>query len=165
LYVPGTGWTSYTPLHWVPFSSPPTTRRATVEVFEPYSIRGGKMLIMTWRKHKFMRWNRQQRLFQNAVTTVKRNTSIVAMVVIIRNGTHKNHGRPIPTRITKTVLHIVKVFFTAVRRSREHSEFHTRKNASANSVHSSTYISLPVHVAVVVVVVVVIPAAIKFHVR
>jgi hypothetical protein len=25
----------YTPRHWVPFSSPPTARRATVEVFEP----------------------------------------------------------------------------------------------------------------------------------
>jgi hypothetical protein len=29
------GWTSYTPMHWVPFSSPPTTRRATAEVFDP----------------------------------------------------------------------------------------------------------------------------------
>jgi hypothetical protein len=28
LNSPGTGWTSYTPRHWVPFSSPPTTRRA-----------------------------------------------------------------------------------------------------------------------------------------
>jgi hypothetical protein len=32
LYPPGTGWPSYTPRHWVPFSSPPTTRRATAEV-------------------------------------------------------------------------------------------------------------------------------------
>jgi hypothetical protein len=37
LYPPGTGWPSYTPRHWVPFSSPPTTRRATVELFEPAS--------------------------------------------------------------------------------------------------------------------------------
>jgi hypothetical protein len=41
LYPPGTGWPSYTPRHWVPFSSPPTTRRAMVEVFEPASTRGG----------------------------------------------------------------------------------------------------------------------------
>jgi hypothetical protein len=34
LYPPGTGWPSYTPRHWVPFSSPPKTRRATVEEFE-----------------------------------------------------------------------------------------------------------------------------------
>jgi hypothetical protein len=34
LYPPGTGWPSYTPRHWVPFSSPPTTHRATVEVFD-----------------------------------------------------------------------------------------------------------------------------------
>jgi hypothetical protein len=39
LYPPGTGWPSYTPGHWVPFSSPLTTRRATVEVFEPASTR------------------------------------------------------------------------------------------------------------------------------
>jgi hypothetical protein len=33
LYLPGTEWPSYTPRHWFPFSSPPTTRRAAVEVF------------------------------------------------------------------------------------------------------------------------------------
>jgi hypothetical protein len=37
LYPPGTGWPSYTPRHWVPFSSPPATLRATVEVFDPAS--------------------------------------------------------------------------------------------------------------------------------
>jgi hypothetical protein len=31
---------SYTPRHWVPFLLPPTTRRATVEVFVPASILG-----------------------------------------------------------------------------------------------------------------------------
>jgi hypothetical protein len=40
LYPPGTGWPSYNPMHWVPFSSSPTTHRATVEVFEPTSTRG-----------------------------------------------------------------------------------------------------------------------------
>jgi hypothetical protein len=39
LYPPGTGWTSYTPRDRFPFSSPPTTRRATVEVFDPASTR------------------------------------------------------------------------------------------------------------------------------
>jgi hypothetical protein len=37
LYPSETGWLSYIPRHWVPFSSPPTTRRATVDVFEPAS--------------------------------------------------------------------------------------------------------------------------------
>jgi hypothetical protein len=32
-YPPGTGWPSYTPGHWVPFTSSLMTRRATVEVF------------------------------------------------------------------------------------------------------------------------------------
>jgi hypothetical protein len=39
LYPPGTGCRSYTPRHWVPFSSP-TTRRAMMEVLEPTSTRG-----------------------------------------------------------------------------------------------------------------------------
>jgi hypothetical protein len=40
LYPPGTGWPSYTPTHCFPFSSPPTTRRSTVEVLEPASTWG-----------------------------------------------------------------------------------------------------------------------------
>jgi hypothetical protein len=40
LYPPGTGWPSYNHRHWVSFSSPPTTRRARMEVFEPASTRG-----------------------------------------------------------------------------------------------------------------------------
>jgi hypothetical protein len=42
LYPPGTGWPGYTPRHLVPFLSPPTTRRATVEAFEPASTRATK---------------------------------------------------------------------------------------------------------------------------
>jgi hypothetical protein len=37
LYPPGTRRPGYTPRPWVPFSSPPTIRRATVEVFDPAS--------------------------------------------------------------------------------------------------------------------------------
>jgi hypothetical protein len=37
LYPPGTGWPSYNPRHWVPFSSPYTTRRSIMEVFKPTS--------------------------------------------------------------------------------------------------------------------------------
>jgi hypothetical protein len=40
LYPRGRPWPNYIPRHWVPFSSPPTTRRATVEVFEPASTGG-----------------------------------------------------------------------------------------------------------------------------
>jgi hypothetical protein len=35
VYRPGTEWPSYTLRHWVPFQSPPTARRATVEIFIP----------------------------------------------------------------------------------------------------------------------------------
>jgi hypothetical protein len=40
LYPSGTGSPSHTPRHWVPFSLPPTSRRDTVEVFEPVSTLG-----------------------------------------------------------------------------------------------------------------------------
>jgi hypothetical protein len=43
LYLLGTGWPRYTPGHWVPFPSPLTTRRATVEVFYPASIRENRI--------------------------------------------------------------------------------------------------------------------------
>jgi hypothetical protein len=32
-YPPGIGWPSYTLKHWIPFSSPLTTRKDTVEIF------------------------------------------------------------------------------------------------------------------------------------
>jgi hypothetical protein len=44
LYPTGTGWPGYIPRHWVPFSSPHTTRRATVEVFDPVSSRDTRVL-------------------------------------------------------------------------------------------------------------------------
>jgi hypothetical protein len=63
LYPPGTGWPSYNPRHWVPFSSPPTTRRAAVEVFELASTRVSQsykltVLLITYRhrphiKHRY----------------------------------------------------------------------------------------------------------------
>jgi hypothetical protein len=39
LYPPEKWWPGYASRHWVPFSWPPTTRRATVEVFERASTR------------------------------------------------------------------------------------------------------------------------------
>jgi hypothetical protein len=45
LYPPGTEWPGYTQRYWVPFSSPPTTRRAMVEVFEHTSTRRGECLV------------------------------------------------------------------------------------------------------------------------
>jgi hypothetical protein len=43
--LPGTGWPSYTPRHWVPFLPPLTTRRATVEVFDSASTRATWLLL------------------------------------------------------------------------------------------------------------------------
>jgi hypothetical protein len=39
LYHPGTRWPNYNPRHWVPFTSPPTTHRAMVEISDPASTR------------------------------------------------------------------------------------------------------------------------------
>jgi hypothetical protein len=39
LYPPRTGWPGYIRRHWVPFSPPPTARRATVKVFNLASTR------------------------------------------------------------------------------------------------------------------------------
>jgi hypothetical protein len=38
-FPPGIGWPGYIPRHWIPFSSPPTTRRVPVELFDPTSTR------------------------------------------------------------------------------------------------------------------------------
>jgi hypothetical protein len=40
LHPPGTGWPSYTPRSWVPFSLPSMTRRAMMEVSVPTSMQG-----------------------------------------------------------------------------------------------------------------------------
>jgi hypothetical protein len=47
LYPPGRRWPSYTHRHWVPFSSPPTARRAVVEIFEPAPTRTSISLTQT----------------------------------------------------------------------------------------------------------------------
>jgi hypothetical protein len=39
IYPSSTGWTNCNPVHWVPFSLQPTTRRVTVEIQEPASRR------------------------------------------------------------------------------------------------------------------------------
>jgi hypothetical protein len=55
LYPPGTEWPSYSPRHWVSFSSPPTTRRVTVEVFEPAYTReelsSHSRILSVWTTH------------------------------------------------------------------------------------------------------------------
>jgi hypothetical protein len=45
LHPLGTGCPSYTPRHWVLFSSPPTTHRVMVEVFGPASTRASSAMF------------------------------------------------------------------------------------------------------------------------
>jgi hypothetical protein len=52
LYSPGTVWPSYTPRHWVPFPSPITTRKATVEVIRTCLHTLDGQSDMTLRKFK-----------------------------------------------------------------------------------------------------------------
>jgi hypothetical protein len=56
-YPSRTEWPSYTHRHWVPFSSSPTTRRTTVEVFElastkseSYVTTDGQSASLSWNK-------------------------------------------------------------------------------------------------------------------
>jgi hypothetical protein len=46
LYPTRTGWPGYTPKHWVPFSSPPTTHRSTMEVFDAASPHGSELSVI-----------------------------------------------------------------------------------------------------------------------
>jgi hypothetical protein len=52
LYHPGTERPGYTSRHWVPFSSPPTTRRAKVHVFDPASTRKSQPMSKSKSKSK-----------------------------------------------------------------------------------------------------------------
>jgi hypothetical protein len=45
IYTPRNRVAQLYPRHWVPFSSPPTTHRATVEVFESASTRGSVVMV------------------------------------------------------------------------------------------------------------------------
>jgi hypothetical protein len=57
----GAGWSGYTPRHWVPFYLPLTTRRFTVEVFEPaftnprarVRVRAALRLVVYRQKNRF----------------------------------------------------------------------------------------------------------------
>jgi hypothetical protein len=83
LYPPGTRWTSYAPRHWVPFSSPPTTRRDTVGVFNPASIRGVLWRICVWLQTGFGLVNRfidhLQVVTTNSNNTIPTSTLYIAL--------------------------------------------------------------------------------------
>jgi hypothetical protein len=78
LYPPGTGW----PLHRVTFSSPHTTRMATVEVFEPAS---------TWGSSHFYHYISSIRYDMDCIESTASNSSsivgcvFVAMVTCLLN--------------------------------------------------------------------------------
>jgi hypothetical protein len=73
LYPPETGWPGYTQRHWVPFSSTPTTRRATVEVFEPTSTRA--VTTLSYPLYRFGTDRIQNNVFDSS--------SIVAWVSVV----------------------------------------------------------------------------------
>jgi hypothetical protein len=74
LYPPGTGWPSYTPRHWVPFPSPPTTGRATVEVFGPASTREWLLIWMMSSSYSLGT--------DSIENTASKNSSIVACLFV-----------------------------------------------------------------------------------
>jgi hypothetical protein len=62
-------WPIYTPRHRVPFSSPPTTPRATVEVFEPASTRGSSSSCVRSSQGGYHRDSRLQHIFYCCVAS------------------------------------------------------------------------------------------------
>jgi hypothetical protein len=87
-YAPGTGCPGYTPRHWVPFSSPPTTRRATVEVFDPCSARVTSTLKIECSQLQTVPWGR------SVWTWLVRN---VRPVLNQHHDNTKTYGISIPT--------------------------------------------------------------------
>jgi hypothetical protein len=79
LYPRGTGWPSYTPRHWVPFSSPPTTRRATVEVLDPHLHTGLLSQLARVPRCMVSGWTQQGTPYPSLWPN---NTSIVAYVFV-----------------------------------------------------------------------------------
>jgi hypothetical protein len=59
LYLPGTGWSSYSPRHGVPFSPLKSTLRATVKVFDP-PPHGIELCRITLPAYKFVARTAQQ---------------------------------------------------------------------------------------------------------
>jgi hypothetical protein len=96
LYPPGTGWSNYTPRYCVPFSSPPTTRRATVEAFGPpphgmtralslslmlrptvcRPVYLGIKLLLNWCPRYIIPWHGQHR---------KHRSSVLVQLLLIKN--------------------------------------------------------------------------------
>jgi hypothetical protein len=82
------GWPGYTSRHWVHFSSPPTTRRSTVELFDPASTRDdprpspclNNLLSST---EKFMRWRRAG---ENDLAKTGRKRSHLSDILLERTG-------------------------------------------------------------------------------
>jgi hypothetical protein len=87
LYHPGTGWSSYTPKHWVHFSSPPTPRRAMVVIFVPASTRAlipsawDPRYIASGRTH---RERRLQHLFYCCVTSPRTSLPNRSTATVVR---------------------------------------------------------------------------------
>jgi hypothetical protein len=78
LYRPETQWSSYTPRQRVAFTSPPMTRRDTVEVFEPTSMRGTPHLVSfvltIWSRHELhIKHSSQQFLYCCVLICCSRN--------------------------------------------------------------------------------------------
>jgi hypothetical protein len=54
LCPPVTGWPNYATRHRVPFTSPSTTRRAKVDVFQPVSTRGYYYYLLSFTRANFV---------------------------------------------------------------------------------------------------------------
>jgi hypothetical protein len=94
LYLPGRGWPSNTLRHWVPFSPPPTNRRATVEVFEIASTRAD---------FRNGSWSSLYSLGMERIGNTASRNSIVGRR-FCPQGLHRNHRSTIACEVIVTLM-------------------------------------------------------------
>jgi hypothetical protein len=126
---PRAGWPSYTPRHWVPFTSPPTTRGATVEVFEHASKRDTDCIALivflitslhgTNRKRRFQQYSVVVGVFTDPLP---RNGLHYPIVLLLRmhmlralssNG-HCLQSRRLATRLYATVCNYIIIILIII---------------------------------------------------
>jgi hypothetical protein len=93
LYPPGTGSPSYTPRHWVPFSSPPTTRRATVEA-SPRGVSSTKLLGDSGqpRKSYLRKVSIRVEIRIRDLPNKKQNLNLLYSIVTVAGWSFSTHG-------------------------------------------------------------------------
>jgi hypothetical protein len=102
LYPPGTVWPGYTPRHWVPISSPPTTRRASVEIFDTWKLRN--LPFVTSRRTEYRSPSGIVHLLLHLFVVMATCLSELSASGLLRLSEAISHYLPITSLILDTIL-------------------------------------------------------------